>query len=251
MDIRPKKTVRFASIPPRTPSPASSTAVARYAELPPWEPVSPPHYAPHKSPATSSPLADGPSVDALLEVLPFPGLPPLLWDVAAHPEHIRLGSAYSPDTRTLSAADVAHCAVRSSAKDSRLPLRKVVLLLPTIPLEIEITPASDPLWAAEPLPYVTVGDVAHGLYRALRVSVKPDEVERLDARRRDHIRRAFEKRVREDPANRGRNVQFGIRRVDYLEDRRAFLGIRPAHGPEVPARHKRSEVFVVELGRVS
>ncbi|KAH9887976.1 hypothetical protein C8Q73DRAFT_776675 [Cubamyces lactineus] len=227
MDIRPKKT------------------------LPPWEPVSPPHYTPHKSPAASSPLADGPSVDALLEVLPFPGLPPLLWDVATHPEHIRLGSAYSPDTRTLSAADVAHCAVRSSAKDSRLPLRKVVLILPSIPLEFEITPAPDPLWAAEPLPYVTVGDVVHGLYKALRISVRPDEVERLDARRRDHVRQAFEKRVREDPANRGRNVQFGIRRVDFLGDHRAFLGIRPAHASEVPARCKRSEVFVVELGRAS
>ncbi|KAJ8468159.1 hypothetical protein ONZ51_g9812 [Trametes cubensis] len=116
---------------------------------------------------------------------------------------------------------------------------------------ILVNPAPDALWAKEPLPYVTVGDVVHGIYRALRVSVKPDEVERLDARRRDRVRRAFEKRLREDPANRGRNVQFGIRRVDFLEDRRAFLGIRPAHGSEVPAKHKRSEVFVVELGRSS
>ncbi|CDO71028.1 hypothetical protein BN946_scf184844.g32 [Trametes cinnabarina] len=255
MDVRPKKTVRFAACPARTPSPASSTAsdplsvspgpstppqfypthlppIAQYTEYPPWDPLPPAfHDTPHYSPVRTSPPAEGPIVDALLEVLPFPALPPLLWDVMKHPDNIRLGT-------------------RSSPKDNRLPLRRMVLILPHTPREIEITPATEALWASAPLPYVTVGDVLHGLYRALRIPVDPQELARLDPSRRDLLRQAFEARLRDDPANRARNLDYGIRRIDYLGDIRAFLGIRPAHIFEVPRRERLGAVFVVELGHI-
>ncbi|KAL7277085.1 hypothetical protein PYCCODRAFT_1432787 [Trametes coccinea BRFM310] len=272
MDARPKKTVRFASFPARTPSPASSTAsdslssspgpstppqvypaylppIAQYTVYPPWEPLPPAfHDAPYHSPIRTSSPADGPIVDTLLEVLPSPALPPLLWDVMKHPDHIRLGSAHTPGTPRLVSSDVARCAARSSPKENRLPLRRMVLLLPSIPREIEVTPAKEAVWASAPLPYVTVGDVLHNLYRALRMPVDPKELGRLDLPRRERLRRAFETRLRDDPANRARDLEYGIRRIDYLGNRRAFLGIRPARSSEVPRGERQRDVFIVELG---
>ncbi|KAI8974818.1 hypothetical protein BD414DRAFT_556148 [Trametes punicea] len=261
-------------IPPATPSPALSTAsdslassqgpstppqpypvyfvpIAQVVEYPTWEPIPPAIDNRHSRQSFSSSSADYPSVDPLLEALPSPVLPPLLWDIMTHPDNIRLGSAHSPRAHRLTSSDVARCAARSRVADSRLPLRTLIMVLPTIPLEVEIVPSTEPLWADMPLPYVTVGDVLHGLYRALRVPIKPEELGKLDPGRRELVRRSFERRLRDDPTNRARNLEYGIRRIDYLGHRRYFLGIRPARSFDVAERRKRSEVFIVELGHVS
>ncbi|KAI0365758.1 hypothetical protein BV20DRAFT_1038704 [Pilatotrama ljubarskyi] len=208
-------------------------------------------YSPRSYSAFASALAEEVMVDPLLEVLPHPALPPLIWDVMTHPDHIDLGSAHSPASHRLTQSDLARCAARTSVKDSRLPLRSMVLIIPGVPLEIEVTPSAEPYWSNTPLPFVTVGDVLYSLYKSLRTSVDAREYERLDHRQRDLARRAFEQRLRNDPRNHRRNVQHGIREIDCLGERRMFLGIRPTNGSELPPRRRRGEVFVVELGRTS
>ncbi|KAI0353864.1 hypothetical protein OH77DRAFT_1497016 [Trametes cingulata] len=208
-------------------------------------------FSPGSYPTFTSAPAKEVMVDPLLEVLPHPALPPLIWDVMTHPDHIDLGSAYSPVSRRLTQSDLARCAARTSVKDSRLPLRRMILIIPGHPLEVEVTPSPEPYWSSTPLPFVTVGDVLYGLYKALRASVDARDCERLEQRVRDSLRRAFERRLLSDPRNHRRNVQHGIRKIDYLGDRRMFLGIRPARTRELPPRWSRGEVFVVELGRVS
>lgn len=269
--------MRFVSFPPRsrTPSPASSDAsnswasspgpstpphlfpihrppmVAHLSEYPSWQafaaspPLSPNYPAFHSAPAAE------PMVDPLLEVLPSPALPPLLWDVMVHPDSIKLGSAHSPTSRWLAHADLGRCAARTSVKSSRLPLRKMVLIFPGIPLEIEVTPSAEAFWFSQPLPYVAVGDMLYGLYRALRTSIAHNELERLDPAWRESLRVAFDKRLRRDTQHHTQNLEHGIRRIDYLGERRCFLGIRPATRRELPSGRRPEETFVVELGRAS
>ncbi|KAI0628662.1 hypothetical protein C8Q77DRAFT_1147476 [Trametes polyzona] len=270
-----KKTVRFVSFPPRTPSPASSTTseswasspgpstppplfpmhspprVARYNEYSTWQGMPQSPSSPHSYQAFSPAHAEVAQIDPLLEVLPSPALPPLLWDISTHPENMRLGSAHSLTTQRLMQSDTVRCAARSSVKNSRLPLHKVVLIFPGVPLEVEIMPSADARWSDRPLPYVTVGDLLYGLYRSLRTSVQQDEYERLSVSEREALRRAFDARLRRDPQHHTQNLEHGIRRIDYLGERRRFLGIRPASRREIPPQRRGEEVFVVELGRAS
>ena len=167
-----------------------------------------------------------------------------------HPNAIKLGSAGSPRKRELTQDDLARCAVRTSAKGSPLLLRRILLTFPGLPLNIEITPAEDPVWTSRTLPYLTVGDVLYGLYRALRTSVEPREFNSLEPAHRELLSRAFEKRLRNDRKNREKNVTHGIRRIDYLGEKRLLVGLRPASRAETPPGSRQGEVFVVELASV-
>ena len=276
MERAAKKKVRFANVPPQTPSPASSSAslgssppgpstppqlptilpppmIVRPPEYPPWQqrlsiPVPHPQlYTPVIPAAPDNELA----VDPLL-VAPLHGShpPPLRWDVTEHPNSIKLGSAGSPRKRELSHEDLARCAVRTSAKGSPLVLKRIVLTFPGLPLEIEINPADRPVWTATPLPYLTVGDVLNGLYKALRTSVEPREFDRLESGHRESVSRVFKKRLRGDPENYDKNVKHGVRRIDYLGEVRQFVGLRPAGNAELSPGRRRGEVFVVQLAPV-
>ena len=167
-----------------------------------------------------------------------------------HPNSIKLGSAGSPRKRELSHEDLARCAVRTSAKGSPLVLKRIVLTFPGLPLEIEINPADRPVWTATPLPYLTVGDVLNGLYKALRTSVEPREFDRLEPDHRESVSRAFKKRLRGDPENYDKNVKHGVRRIDYLGEMRQFVGLRPAGSAELSPGRRCGEVFVVQLAPV-
>lgn len=167
-----------------------------------------------------------------------------------HPNSIKLGSAGSPRKRELSHEDLARCAVRTSAKGSPLVLKRIVLTFPGLPLEIEINPADRPVWTATPLPYLTVGDVLNGLYKALRTSVEPREFDRLESGHRESVSRVFKKRLRGDPENYDKNVKHGVRRIDYLGEVRQFVGLRPAGNAELSPGRRRGEVFVVQLAPV-
>ncbi|KAI0823459.1 hypothetical protein BC628DRAFT_1411507 [Trametes gibbosa] len=246
MDTRPKKTVRFVNFHPRTPSPAS---VTRHNDYPSWSAINAAPPSPHSYPAFSAAPAEDAMVDPLLDVLPPPALPPLLWDISIHPDNIRLGSAHSPASTRLAHSDLARCAARTSVKNARLPVRKIVLIFPGIPLEVEVTPAADAYWSSRPLPYVTVGDLLYGLYKALRTSVAQAEYEHLDPDLRESLRISFHSRLNRDPQHHVQNLEHGVRRIDYLGERRRFLGIRPASGRELPPSRRSEEVYVVELGR--
>ncbi|KAI0641431.1 hypothetical protein C8Q79DRAFT_895418, partial [Trametes meyenii] len=223
--------------------------ISSHDEYPAWpsEPTAP-YGSPTSYPAFSAASAETAMVDPLLEVLSSPSLPPLLWDVMNHPDTIQLGSAYSSASRYFSQSDLARCAGRSDVKNSRLPLRRMVLIFLDIPLEIEVTPSAEAYWSERPLPFVTVGDVLYGLYRTLRVSVGQSELDKLDVHMREMSYRMFDARLRDDPRNHSRNLEFGVRRIDCLGEHRQFLGIRPAIGQELPLRRRGEDVFVVELG---
>ncbi len=168
-----------------------------------------------------------------------------------HPNSIELGSAGSPRKRELSHEDLARCAVRTSAKGSPLVLRRIVLKFPGLPLEIEVNPADSPVWTATPLPYLTVGDVLYGLYKALRTSVEPREFDGLEVGHRESVTRAFKKRLRADPDHYNKNVHHGVRRIDYLGELRQFIGLRPAGGMELSPGRRHGEVFVVQLAQAA
>ncbi|EJF58393.1 hypothetical protein DICSQDRAFT_139476 [Dichomitus squalens LYAD-421 SS1] len=274
---RTAKKVRFANVPPRTPSPASSTVswdssspgpstppqfpsaqcppkIVRPPEYPSWQrrlsPPVVPHPLSYPTLVVTSP-DDGPVIDPLLAAPIRSSHPPSLhWDVMDHPNAIKPGTAGSQWKRELAQDDLARCAVRGSAKGSPLLLRRMVLTFPGLPVRVEITPAEDPVWTSRPLPYLTFADVLYGLYRALRTSVEPREFDELEPTHRESLRRAFEKRLRNDPKSYEKNVQHGIRRIDYLGDRRLLVGLRQASSAEMSPTGRQGEVFVVQLAPV-
>ena len=176
--------------------------------------------------------------------------PPLRWDVAEHPNYIQLGSVGSPGARDLSHSDLASCAVRKNAYGSPILLTRITLVFPGLPLIIEVAPDPRPLWTSVPLPYLTVGDVLYGLYRALRLSVPRRDFSALSSARREAVNRAFQRRLADDRRNYHENLRYGVRNIDYLGETRWFLGLRPAKDREVPRGSRRGEVFVVELASV-
>ncbi|RPD54155.1 hypothetical protein L227DRAFT_616372 [Lentinus tigrinus ALCF2SS1-6] len=81
--------------------------------------------------------------------------PPLQWDLVRHPNSITLSTGTPPALE-----DLARCAMHSSPT-----LLSITLVFPGLPLSVVIEPAHPP--SSTSLPYLTVGDVLYGLYRAL------------------------------------------------------------------------------------
>ncbi|RPD72385.1 hypothetical protein L226DRAFT_546934 [Lentinus tigrinus ALCF2SS1-7] len=263
-----RKRVRFADIP-RTPSPpCTPTATNNEVNSGPSIDLSltaPPHHA-HPPPLrwdgalVVNAGADArfnvevhvePSIDRLLIAPQYQAHPPpLRWDVAEHPNSIKLGSRGSLRARDLSRQDVANCAVRNRANGSPMMLTRITLVFAGLPLIIEIEPTDAPVWTSTPLPYLTVGDVIYGLYKALRLSVSSREFEVLTWAHRESVSRAFHKRLASDRGNYDKNVRHGVRRIDYLGEMRQFVGLRPAAWMEVPTGKRREDVFVVVLAPI-
>ncbi|KAI0628650.1 hypothetical protein C8Q77DRAFT_1147365 [Trametes polyzona] len=273
MEYHSRKSVRFVSFSPRTPSPESSNTseswgsspgpstppplsptyssprVARHNEYPTWQGMPQSPTSPHGYSTFSPTAADVPQVDQLLEVHPSPADLSLFWDISTHPENIRVGNTHSPTARELTQFEASRCAAWiPSGKRNSLPLQTVVLIFPGVPLEVEVIPSANAQWSDRPLPYVTVGDLLYGLYKSLRISIHQDDYERLSVSEREALRLAFEARLQRDPEHHAQNLERGFRRIDYLGDMRIFLGIRPACHDEIPPARRGEEVFMVELG---
>ena len=271
-----KKKVRFADLP-RTPSPSSSSTsfgsspgpitppqpypvqvlrtVAPDTEYSPWQLTTPgPSTVQLPSPCIPYVInveSDSqPGIDPLLTAPQYHAHPPpLVWDVAEHPNNIELGSIGSPRAREMRHEDLASCAVRKSANGSPMMLRRITLVFPDLPLMVEIEPADAPLWTPTPLPYLTVGDVLYGLYKSLRLSIPSREFDALTRAHQESIIRTFKKRLASDRENYDKNVHYGVRHIDYLGEMRRFVGLRPATGTEIPAGKRKGKVFVVCLAR--
>ncbi|RPD53796.1 hypothetical protein L226DRAFT_617350 [Lentinus tigrinus ALCF2SS1-7] len=257
-----RKRVRFADtvLPTPPPSSASASFAGASASVSGQDIPLPPDHA------QFTPRTPGPMTTPWLRTVPLPSHlyvpalsnaqpehhthpPPIRWDVGEHPNNITLGSVGSLPARDLTLHDLASCAVRHSTGTNNDPvtLRRITLVFPGLPLTVEIEPAGAPLWTSTTLPYIAVGDVLYGLYRALRRSVPSSEFARLDPAHRESVSGAFRRRLRSDRENYDKNLRHGVRNVDYLGHMRRFVGLRPAVGMEVPTGKRRGEVFVVVL----
>ena len=199
-----------------------------------------------------------PSIDLLLTAPAHRAHPTALqWDLAEHPNNIKLGrAAGSALARDLSVEDLARCAVcavvmRNSANGTvahraSVMLACITLVFPGLPLTVECKPTNAPaLWASPSL--LSVGDVLYSLYAALRLSVSPQDFNGLTQPHQEAVSRAFWKRLASDLDNYDDNIRRGVRYVDYLGRMRKFAGLRPAARDEIPAGKRRGEVFVVVL----
>lgn len=140
---------------------------------------------------------------------------PLVWDMSEPAESAR-PQLFSPPSRLTDAL------VREPA--TQPPLPSLAIICEYLPWTIIVVPTPGALWTA---PYVTVGDVLHTLYRTLRLAATDLELAVLEPTLRDRIQRAYVARYRRIAAPREREAEKAkaIKRVDYLCDRTAFLGL--------------------------
>ena len=140
---------------------------------------------------------------------------PLNWDLSEPAESARPQLSYLPSRIT--DALVAEPATQP-------PLPSLAIICDLLPWTITITPTPHASWSA---PYVTLGDVLHALYRALRLAATEPELAFLEHAQRDRVRDAYVRRYRRVEHARERETEKakGIKRVDFLRDHRAFLGL--------------------------
>ena len=150
---------------------------------------------------------------------------PLNWDLSEPAESARPQVSNLPPR--LTDALVAEPATNP-------PLPSLAIICDYLPWTITIGPTPNASWSA---PWVTVGDVLHVLYRALRNGVTEPELNVLDLAQQDRVRTAYVRRYRRVPASREREAEKAkyIKRVDFLRDHRAFLGLSCVPGG-IPAK---------------
>ncbi|KAJ7615943.1 hypothetical protein FB45DRAFT_801563 [Roridomyces roridus] len=106
------------------------------------------------------------------------------------------------------------------------PQRALTLITPHLPWDIPVRAAGN---------YVTVADVLHALYNTLRANITPREFAALGADR--NKRRVTQAYVQRYERLRGRRrseyreeKRQGVKRVDFLMECTAFMGISPVDG---------------------
>ncbi|KAI1787993.1 hypothetical protein LXA43DRAFT_1162345 [Ganoderma leucocontextum] len=140
---------------------------------------------------------------------------PLVWDMSEPAQSARPQLPPAPSRLT-------DALVREPA--THPPLPSIAVICDYLPWTIIVVPTPGSLWAA---PYVTVGDVLHTLYRTLRLAATDHELGVLDPALRDRVQRAYVARYRlvGNPRERELEMAKSVKRVDYLCDRTAFLGL--------------------------
>ena len=209
----PGKHVHFVDSP--TPSPSFSNSTLTNSPGPATPPPTfyssplakanmyiPAQYAVHIHPLLARTIAHG---------------APLLWDMAEPAETARPQLPNAPPR-------ITDALVREPATNPPLP--SLAIICEFLPWTITIQPTPHARWAS---PFVTVGDVLHALYRALRLGVTDPELGVLEPAQKERVRDAYVRRYRRAPDARHRESEKakGIKRVDFLRDYRAFLGLAP------------------------
>ncbi|RPD52281.1 hypothetical protein L227DRAFT_515045 [Lentinus tigrinus ALCF2SS1-6] len=153
------------------------------------------------------------------------GSSPLDWDMSLPAESARVLLTFNPQRLTDTIV---------SEPATIPPTQRLAIICTHLPWTITVTPSRGASWEA---PYVTVGDVLHTLYRALRLCVTGPELGVLDAAGQRKAKEAYVRRYRRvvDPGNRDSEKAKGIKRIDFLCDYRTFLGISLVQGG-IPAR---------------
>ena len=173
--------------------------------------------------------------------------PPLFWDLEDDPSAASVTLGPSRRVSQLTQEDlVCPAALCGMSPSGPLALRELVLVVPGLPLEMVVRPAGRPSWAPTPLPYATVGDVLYTLYRALHLQIHVESLKLLDTGTKQRAAYARDKRDGRGGHD-SNNVNFSttLHWIDCLGDSRAFLGLRPAVGMDVPAGGASLAVFSV------
>ena len=147
---------------------------------------------------------------------------PLLWNMSESAESARL-----PPSSHLSPALLCEPATRPAQSS-------LAVICAYLPWTITVVPTQGASWNA---PYVTVGDVLHTLYRTLRLGVTQQELGVIEPALRARIHASYVSRYRRvaQPAQREAEKNKLVKRVDYLCDRTAFLGLSPV-SDGIPAK---------------
>ncbi|RPD75344.1 hypothetical protein L226DRAFT_545643 [Lentinus tigrinus ALCF2SS1-7] len=150
---------------------------------------------------------------------------PLDWDMSLPAEASRVHLARYPPQLV----DTVVCQPATNPA-----MQCVTIICTHLPWTITVTPTPSATWTA---PYVTVGDVLHTLYHTLHLGVTSAELGVLDAPRQRRVTATYIGRYRRvvDPCKRDWEKAKRIKRIDFLCDRRAFLGILLVEGG-IPSR---------------
>ncbi|RPD53762.1 hypothetical protein L226DRAFT_525837 [Lentinus tigrinus ALCF2SS1-7] len=204
---------------------------SRSASTHPTHMRQPPHTTQRRTsqgPTTSFSIPHRATVHAQLQVHPLLDATrsaPLDWDMSLPVESARVLLPSHPPRLI----DTIVCQPATSHATESL-----AIICADLPWTITVTPTRGASWET---PYVTVGDVLHTLYRALRLVVTGPELGVLDGAGRRRVNEAYVRRYRRivDPCNRDLEKAKRIKRIDFLCDRRAFLGLSLVQGG-IPAR---------------
>lgn len=219
VETKPKKHVTFllpsstrpialSPLPP-TPSPSySQSSLPSTSSL--WTPPSatyhllPSHIPPHAfSPIHQSAIVLPPAV-------------PSVHDLLSSPHGVRLDVAYPPHPDVI-CVHPTHLDQFATSP----PMHTMKLTAHGLPWAIRVEPS-------ESFPCVTVGDVLYALYTSLHMHVKKDEWETNTKAVQDSVSVAWHGRLDRisNYADRLREGQKGVRRIDFLLGRTCVRGLR-------------------------
>ncbi|OCH94000.1 hypothetical protein OBBRIDRAFT_801506 [Obba rivulosa] len=222
--------------PQHYPLPASSLQYGPYS----------PYGAPPKQFAhaqVQSPLAFGAapyaagqvSMNPLLAAPPPGYAPPLSWNLTRPPSSAARFTPGSPRPALLDAALLA-----TPATHPALPA--LTLICDILPWSVAVVPVGGAPWARPSC--VTVGDVLHTLYSALRLAVNSTELAHLPPDAQAHVQAAFRQRCA--LADAGEKAK-GIKRVDFLVGLNGFAGLSMVTGGAVMKGKGLGEVWALHL----
>ncbi|ESK98178.1 hypothetical protein Moror_357 [Moniliophthora roreri MCA 2997] len=193
-----------------TPSPPST--VSSLPSSP--GPLTPPQHT--SGPYTYQPLPAVPT--QINPVIGYNPQPYLRWDMTLVPD----GSSLAKHTPGL---------LEQSATQPALPF--ITIIIPELfnsTVQIKATTA----------PYVTVGDVLHGIYRTLRQNITQAEYNSFNSQQRPLIDASYKRRYTRftHPAGYKLEKDKGAKRVDLLLGRTLFMGLTcTGNGPDVWQLH--------------
>ncbi|KAF8267135.1 hypothetical protein EI94DRAFT_1802145 [Lactarius quietus] len=186
---------------PSTPPPLPDVAFSSPTHSPSHAPISAYPSPPHPRVYTPSPI---PQAHALPYIPPAPLTPRVYLHTVLAAPSLQYDMRYHPNQSNLRLSPAVLAEPASSPPLASLPIRVAGL-----PWHCTVRP--DPKLSPGHA-VVTVHDVLVCLYFHLRTAVKADEYNAMGKARRAEIYQMFERRVGDDPAQRGK----GLRRVDFL-----------------------------------
>ncbi|KAI9062045.1 hypothetical protein FKP32DRAFT_1677654 [Trametes sanguinea] len=213
--------------------------------------------APHtvrrsSTPEPSATCHDYPHIHRLLALTADPEHTiPFLWDVGSHPETLLRNYEHIATPGSLWEM-LESPAARLPPQNGGQPLRSLTLVISAFPMWIDVlpNPSSSRNTQFGPSLYVTVWELLVTLHSVLHMPIDHKTLGLMTRAEHKAVNRSAIKRVQRNPPGDDAAPGFAPRRIDFLDDRRIFLGIRVAERADLPEGKRFGEVFQVELGRI-